>query len=89
METKITWNAQTLEGAVHKVEHEALKVFSPDCDWNAAPSKFPEPSPMEHEARSPDERRQILAQQAEQMNGHYEQTTDELAEWQAGDFTDG
>ena len=29
METKITWNAQTLEGAVHKVEHEALKVFSP------------------------------------------------------------
>ena len=44
---------------------------------------------MEHEARSPDERRQILAQQAEKMNGHYEQTTDELAEWQAGDFTDG
>jgi hypothetical protein len=62
METKITWNAQTLEGAVHKVEHEA---------------------------RSPDERRQILAQQAEQMKGHYEQTADELAEWQAGDFTDG
>ena len=27
METKITWNAQTLEGAVHKVEHEALKSF--------------------------------------------------------------
>ena len=44
---------------------------------------------MEHEARSPDERRQILAQQAEQMKGHYEQTADELAEWQAGDFTDG
>lgn len=35
-----------------------------------------------------DERRRILAQQAEQMKDHYEQTADERAEWQAGDFVD-
>ena len=37
---------------------------------------------------SVDERRQLLSQQAEQMKTHYEQTTDERAEWQAGDFID-
>lgn len=35
-----------------------------------------------------DERRQLLAQQAERMKVHYEQTGDERAEWQAGDFSD-
>ena len=35
---------------------------------------------------STDERRQLLSQQAEQMKDHYEQTTDERTEWQAGDF---
>lgn len=34
------------------------------------------------------ERRRILAQQAEQMIAHYEQTADERQSWQAGDFTD-
>ena len=33
-----------------------------------------------------DERRLLLSQQAEQMRDHYEQTADERAEWQAGDF---
>ena len=37
---------------------------------------------------SPDERRLLLSQQAEQMKDHYEQTTDERAEWQSGDFVD-
>ena len=35
---------------------------------------------------SVDERRQILAQQAEQMKTHYEETADERTEWQIGDF---
>ena len=35
---------------------------------------------------SADERRQFLSQQAEQMKDHYEQTTAERAEWQAGNF---
>jgi len=35
-----------------------------------------------------DERRRILAQQAEQMKVHYEQTADERTEWQAGNFID-
>jgi len=35
-----------------------------------------------------DERRQLLAQQAERMKVHYEQTGDERADWQAGDFSD-
>jgi len=32
------------------------------------------------------ERRRILAEQAEEMKGHYEETADERTEWQAGDF---
>ncbi len=35
-----------------------------------------------------EERRQILAQQAEQMKSYYERTSDERSEWQAGDFID-
>lgn len=35
-----------------------------------------------------EERRQILARQAEQMKGYYERTKDERTEWQAGDFID-
>ena len=34
------------------------------------------------------ERRRILAQQAEQMVAHYEQTETERQGWQAEDFTD-
>ena len=37
---------------------------------------------------SPKERHQCLSQQAEQMRAYYEQTADERAEWQAGDFID-
>ncbi len=37
---------------------------------------------------SVEERRQLLSQQAEQMKDHYEQTADERAKWQAGDFID-
>ena len=37
---------------------------------------------------SVDERRQVLAQQAAQMKTHYEETADERAEWQTGDFID-
>ncbi len=33
-----------------------------------------------------EERRQVLAQQAEQMKTHYEETADERTEWQSGDF---
>ncbi len=32
------------------------------------------------------ERRRILAQQADQMKAHYEQSADERIEWQTGDF---
>ncbi len=35
-----------------------------------------------------DVRSQLLAQQAELMKEHYEQTEYERAEWQAGDFSD-
>lgn len=35
-----------------------------------------------------EERRQILAQQAEQLKSYYERTRDEQTEWQAGDFID-
>ena len=34
------------------------------------------------------ERRQVLAEQAEQMKAHYEETADERIEWQTGDFID-
>ena len=37
---------------------------------------------------SVDERRQLLSEQAKQIKDHYEQTTDERTEWQAGDFVD-
>ena len=33
-----------------------------------------------------DERRQVLAQQGEQMKIHSEETADERTEWQTGDF---
>lgn len=33
-------------------------------------------------------RRRIMAQQAEQIGTHYEQTANERQEWQAGDFID-
>ena len=35
-----------------------------------------------------DERRRLLAQQAERIKVHYEQTAGERADWQAGDFSD-
>ena len=35
-----------------------------------------------------EERRQILAQQAEQLKSYYERTRDERTEWQTGDFID-
>lgn len=35
-----------------------------------------------------DERRQLLAQQAERIKVHYEQTADERADWQAVIFND-
>ena len=35
-----------------------------------------------------EDRRQILAQQAEQLKNYYEQTRDERTEWQTGDFID-
>ena len=34
------------------------------------------------------ERRHLMAEQAEQMVTHYEQTASERQEWQAGDFLD-
>ncbi len=34
------------------------------------------------------ERRRILAQQADQMKAHYEQSADERTEWQTEDFVD-
>ena len=34
------------------------------------------------------ERRRIMAEQAEQMRLHYEQTADERTDWQSGDFVD-
>lgn len=33
-----------------------------------------------------DERRRLLAEQADQLKAHYEQTEGERAEWQGGDF---
>ncbi len=44
---------------------------------------------MEPGRRSLDERRHILAQQAERMKDYYVQTADERTEWQAGEFSDG
>jgi len=34
------------------------------------------------------ERRQLIAQQAKLMKVHYEQSEEERADWQAGDFSD-
>ena len=36
-----------------------------------------------------DERRRVMAQQAEQMTAHYEQTASERQVWQGGDFLKG
>ena len=47
------------------------------------------PARMTHGDSSHDSRRRILAQQAELLKEHYEQTVDERSEWQAGDFSDG
>ena len=46
-------------------------------------------TPMEPGNSSPDERRQILAHQAELMKEYYEQSADDRTEWQAGDFSVG
>ena len=35
-----------------------------------------------------EDRRQILAQQAEQLKNYYKRTRDERKEWQTGDFID-
>ncbi len=35
-----------------------------------------------------DERRRIMAEQAQQMISHYEQTAAERQDWQTGDFVD-
>jgi hypothetical protein len=35
-----------------------------------------------------EERQRILAQQAQELVGHYEQTAAEWEEWEAGDFSD-
>ena len=35
-----------------------------------------------------DERRKLLAQQAEQLVAHYEETSGERATWEAGDFVE-
>ena len=32
------------------------------------------------------ERQRLLAEQADQLKAHYEQTRDERADWQGGDF---
>ena len=34
------------------------------------------------------ERRRILARQAKELKAHYERTSDERSDWQAGDFLD-
>ena len=47
------------------------------------------PARMTYGDSSHDSRRRILAQQAELLKEHYEQTVDERTEWQAGDFSDG
>ncbi len=47
------------------------------------------PAGMAHGDSSQDNRQRILAQQAELLKEHYEQTVDERTEWQAGDFSDG
>ncbi len=47
------------------------------------------PARMTQGDSSHDSRRRILAQQAELLKEHYEQTVDERTEWQAGDFSDG
>lgn len=47
------------------------------------------PSPqLEFMRLSASERRRLLAQQANEMASHYEQTADERQEWQSGDFQD-
>ncbi len=50
-----------------------LDTLSPQADF------------MNH---SLNERRRILAQQADQILTHYEQSADERTEWQTGDFID-
>lgn len=46
-------------------------------------------SPQEKFLRlSVKERRQLLSQQAEQLKTHYEDTTTERTDWQAGEFID-
>ena len=47
------------------------------------------PAGMAQGDSSHDSRRRILAQQAELLKEHYEQTVDERTEWQVGDFSDG
>lgn len=46
-------------------------------------------SPQARFMRLPlDERRRIMAQQAQEMVSHYKQIAEERQEWQAGDFVD-
>lgn len=46
------------------------------------------PPQLDYFLLPPVERQRLLAQQAEQMLAHYEQTSVERESWQAGDFVD-
>jgi hypothetical protein len=37
---------------------------------------------------APEERSRLLAEQAQEMKAHYEQSADERQDWQSGDFQD-
>ncbi|MYC96294.1 MAG: hypothetical protein F4X14_15125 [Caldilineaceae bacterium SB0661_bin_32] len=54
----------------------------------ASQNELPRPARMALGDSSLDELRQLLALQAERMKEHYEQTEEERADWQAGDFSD-
>ena len=48
--------------------------------------KEPQSAQAEFMKLSAEEQQILLAQQAEQMKAHYEETSDERTEWQAGEF---
>ena len=68
---------------------DSLKSSSTDCFSQDLVARDQETlSQVDFMKLSLEERRQILAQQAEQMKSHYKQTKNERTEWQTGDFVD-
>lgn len=91
LETKITGHRIdiTSQSLPDYAERARVIVLLPDNEEPDTSIGEPELDPSADFMRlSLDERRQVMAQQAEQLLDHYAQAMAERQEWQAGEFHD-